>query len=72
MVSEYKDKFVPFKKEKQTKQLEEFLKSRNIRNAEELATKFYNTISYGFKFEDCYISKDQSIKIMIYKEVNYG
>lgn len=66
---QYKDKFVPFKKEKQTKQLVEFLKSRNIKNAEELATEFYDKISYGFKFEDCYISKDQSIKIMIYKKI---
>ncbi len=66
---QYKDKFVPLKKEKQTKQLVEFLKSRNIQNAEELAIEFYDKISYGFKFEDCYISKDQSIKIMIYKKI---
>ena len=66
---QFKDTFVAFKKEKQIKQLEEFLKQRNIKKPEKLARHFYDGISYGFKFEDCYISENQKIKIMIYKKI---
>lgn len=66
---QYDGKFFPFKRAKQIENLVSFLSSRNIKNAETIAAAFYKTISYGFKFEDCYISDNQDCKILIYKKI---
>lgn len=66
---QFKDDFFPFKKEKQINDLKDFLKSREIHNSEIIAKDFYNHISTGFKFEDCYISNNQNTKILIFKKI---
>lgn len=66
---QFTDRFTPFKKDLQIKNLTEFLKSRKIDNASEIATKFYTGISTGYKFEDCYISDNQDCKILLYKKI---
>jgi DNA modification methylase len=66
---QFSDKFVPFHKEEQIKTLEHFLKSRKISNSSEIARSFYDTISCGFKFEDCFISDNQYYKILILKKI---
>ena len=69
---QYTDKFYPFKKEKQIKTLKEFLDSRfqsEKQENENLAEKFYKTISTGFIFEDCLISDNQETIILTYKKI---
>ena len=66
---QYKEKFLPFHKDIQIKNLETFLSERNIRNASKLSANFYSSISTGYKFEDCYISDNQDCKILIYKKI---
>jgi len=65
----FEDKFFPFKKEKKIEQLSSFLKERNIKQSENIAERFYSSISTGYKFEDCYVSDNQQYKIMIYKKI---
>ena len=66
---QFTDKFFPFHKEKQTANLTKFLEERGIQNAAELAKGFYNGISTGYRFEDCYVSDNQDCKILIYKKI---
>ena len=66
---QYKEDFFPFKKKKQILELTEFLKSRKVKNAERIASDFYSAISTGYKFEDCYISNNQDVKILVYKKI---
>lgn len=66
---QYTDRFIPFKQDKQISVLSEFLRSREISNYETIANNFYSTMSYGFKFEDLYISDNQEIKILILKKI---
>ena len=66
---QYKEKFFPFHKEKQIERLSKFLKNRNIKDYEKLSSSFYDSVSCGFKFEDCYISSDLSKKILVLKKI---
>ena len=66
---QFNKNFSPFKKEKQINNLNLFLKERNIENSLELANEFYQNISTGYKFEDCYISNNQNCKILIFKKI---
>lgn len=65
----FKGKFFAFHKEKQIKKLNDFLKDRNIGNCDEIASSFYENVSYGFKFEDCYLSSDLTKKILVLKKI---
>lgn len=66
---QFKDKFFPFHKEKQIEKLSVFLKERNIKNYKELSADFYENVSCGFKFEDCYVSSDINNKILVLKKI---
>lgn len=66
---QFNGKFFPFHKERQIKRLSQFLKERSIENFDNLSSDFYNNISCGFKFEDCYISSDMSKKILVLKKI---
>ncbi len=66
---QFKDAFFPFHKNKQINSLTEFLSTDSISNAEKLSEDFYNSISTGYRFEDCYISDNQQTKILIYKKI---
>ncbi len=66
---QYKEKFFPFHKEKQIERLSAFLKNRDIRDNDKISSSFYENISFGFKFEDCYISSDLSKKILVLKKI---
>ena len=66
---QFKEKFNPFHRDRQIKNLTEFLKSRKIKDAASLSEDFYSAISTGFKYEDCYISDNQDTKILIYKKI---
>ncbi len=66
---QFKDKFFPFHQETQIHNLTEFLNSRKVKNAADLSAKFYENISTGFKYEDCYVSDNQDCKILIYKKI---
>lgn len=65
---QFKDEFFPFHKSRQIKNLTEFLKTRKVKNGAKLAEEFYANISTGYKFEDCYVSDNQDLKILIYKK----
>lgn len=67
---QFQDDFFPFKREKQINELRDFLLSRDISNSDTLSREFYNHISTGFKFEDCYISDNQNLKILIFKKIS--
>ncbi|MBQ7612453.1 MAG: site-specific DNA-methyltransferase [Spirochaetaceae bacterium] len=67
---QYKDKFFPFKQEKQIQKLTLFLNERFKNNDnEKLALDFYSTISTGFKFEDCLISENQDDIILTFQKI---
>lgn len=67
---QFKDKFFPFKQEKSIHKLAEFINNRfNTKDGEKLASDFYNSISSGFKFEDCYIGGKQNNIILTYKKI---
>lgn len=66
---QFKGRFFAFHKEKQIKSLAEFLKEREIDDYEKLASDFYNSVSCGFKFEDCYLSSDLRTKILILRKI---
>lgn len=66
---EFKDKFIPFKQQEQIRHLTNFLSSRKIGNPEELSTEFYKSMSYGYKFEDLYISDNGDSKILILRKI---
>ena len=61
--------FFAFKKDKQIKKLADFLVERNIKNSQELAKSFYENVSCGFKFEDCYLSDNLDKKILLLKKI---
>lgn len=67
---QFKDKFFPFHKEQQIGELADFIKCRtNFSQSLDLARQFYSTISYGFKFEDCYVASDCSKKFLVFKKI---
>lgn len=66
---QFKRNFFAFHKEKQIKRLELFLDERDISNSKSLASQFYENISCGFKFEDCYLSSDLNKKILVFKKI---
>ena len=66
---QFKGKFFPFHKDKQIEKLARFLKERKIDNYEQMSANFYENISYGFKFEDCYVSSDFNKKILVLKKI---
>lgn len=66
---QHTEKFHAFKSENQTKILANFLDEKNIKNAQTLALSFYDGMSYGYKFEDLYISENQTTKILILKKI---
>ncbi len=66
---QFKGEFFSFDKEKQIDRLSNFLKNRCIKNYNKISSSFYKNISYGFKFEDCYISSDLGKKILILKKI---
>ena len=66
---QFKGKFFAFHKEKQVKKLSDFLKNRNIDNCDEIASSFYENVSCGFKFEECYLSSDLTKKILVLKKI---
>ena len=67
---QFKDKFFPFKQDKEINGLKGFLNSRmpNI-NFDDDIFKFYESISYGFKFEDCLVSDNLDKIILTYKKI---
>ena len=65
---QYREKFSPFKKEKKIAEMQSFLKTKDI-NIDSEVESFYSSISTGFKFEDCYISDDQSVKMILLKKI---
>lgn len=66
----YKGKFFPFKKEKSIENLANFINDRyNTLKGYEISRKFYDSISTGFKYEDCYISESESSIILTYKKI---
>ena len=67
---EYKKVFTPFDKQKQINKMTEFLnKTIDKKSSLKLSNFFYNSISYGFKFEDCFIKNDQKKIILSFKKI---
>ena len=66
---QFEGSFYPFKQKEQINTLSKFLMQRNIKYSDKLAEDFYQSISCGFKYEDCYISDDQKYKILIFKKI---
>lgn len=68
---QYKDDFFPFKRNKQIKLLKDYIQKEfsNV-DGEKIASTFYSTISYGYRYEDCYIDEEQSKIILTLKKVN--
>ena len=66
---QFSEKFLPFHKDRQIKDLTKFLNMKEIKNSQDIASEFYENISTGFKYEDCYISNDQKYKILLYKKI---
>lgn len=66
---QFSGNYFPFKKDKKINELKEFLENRNISNSEQISEDFYNTISTGYKYEDCYISDNQDCKILLLKKI---
>lgn len=68
---QYRDKYYPFKKEQQINELADFVKSRtSFAQSLDLARQFYATISYGFKFEDLYVSETASKRFLVFKKIS--
>lgn len=65
---QYKEIYSPCKKDLQIKTLQDFIDSR-VENATGLAKNFYNNISTGYKYEDCYISNNQEKIIITLKKI---
>lgn len=64
-------KFTPFKKEKSKEKLLHFLNDRfSDNNNVVLVDDFYNSISTGFKYEDCFVSDNQSTIALSYKKIS--
>lgn len=64
-------KFIPFKKDKSKEKLLNFLNERfPENNNKKLVDNFYSSISTGFKYEDCFISENQSSIILSYKKIS--
>lgn len=66
---QFSQKFFQFNKDKKVNEMYDFLSNRNIYDALNLAQKFYNSISTGFKYEDCYVSDNQSVKMLVFKKI---
>lgn len=68
---QFTDKYFPFKKEQRINELKDFIFSRTgFEQSLDFAKQFYNSISYGFKFEDCFISESVSKKILVFKKIS--
>lgn len=70
-IREFSEAFHPFKKSERIQELDEYLANKfNRKNiAKDLSNEFYSVISYGYVFEDLYISEDGKSKILISKKV---
>ena len=66
---QYKDKYFPCKKEQLKKELNSFIKNRFENYNDDFASPFYQNISTGFKFEDCFISENQDQIIITLKKI---
>lgn len=66
---QFSGKFFPFQREKQISKLTKFLQSRGFKKSIELASDFYKTMSYWFKFEDCFISEHQKTKFLVFRKI---
>ena len=67
---QFTDKFFPFHKEDQIDELSNFIKERfNTQKSRNIAETFYSSISYGFKFEDCYIREDANQRFLVFKKI---
>jgi DNA modification methylase len=66
----YTKPFFPFKKQKEIEKLTTFLDERFTDNDNKsLSENFYNAISTGFKFEDCFISDNQDDILLSFKKI---
>ncbi len=65
---QYNKKYFPCKKEEQIRTLKEFLSTR-INGENTFAEEFYENISTGYKFEDCFISDNQNKIIITLKKI---
>lgn len=65
----YKEKYFPFNQKKQVYTLQQFLNERFNDINLNIADDFYSGISYGLKYEDCLVSDNQDIKILIMKKI---
>lgn len=65
----YKEKYAAFHPQRQIASLQEFLNTRIPNLSDKIAENYYGGISYGFKYEDCLVSDNQHIKILIMKKV---
>lgn len=67
---QYQNKYYPFKKKNQIKVLQDFINNRFPNNpSANIAEKFYEGISTGYKFEDCFIEKNQNTIIVTLKKI---
>lgn len=68
---QYKKNFGPFKKEKQIESLSDFLNKRFGKNSisDRITKQFYNSISTGYKFEDCFVSESQQTILLTYQKI---
>ena len=67
---QYKDDYFPFKRDKQIGELANFIKDRTgYSQSLDLARQFYSTISYGFKYEDCFVADDSSAILLVMKKI---
>lgn len=66
---QYKGKYFPCKKEQLIKELNDFIKKRFRNYNNDFASEFYKNISTGFKFEDCFVSKNQNQIIITLKKI---
>lgn len=65
---QYKKNYFPCKKEEQIRTLKEFLSTR-INGENTFAEEFYENISTGYKFEDCFVSDNQNKIIITLKKI---
>ena len=65
----YTGKFRPFNRTKKIAELTEFCNQRGL-DAQPLITAFFEGISYGYRFEDLYISSNQRYKILILRKIS--
>lgn len=66
---QFEGKFFAFHKEKQINKLKKFLDKRKITDSEKIAQDFYDKASCGYKFEDCFLSDNLKVKILLFKKI---